>query len=704
MVLIHSLFGLIFLLSVYFLADYFIKNKKYLSLLYIYLIIYFEITFTSFFNLLNLNSLLALALLHIYFLYKRKYFEYFQFRVPKINYSSLFIFLICLPYIFLMDITGFNFDDVLTTYLPRIKQWIQAGSIFINLELFDYYNPILLYPQSAQLPLLIVEIFKLPVVSYFIFSIYTIDQILQTLKTFYKLDKNEYVIVKFGLYFSPIILILSTSGLNDLFYAYFLVLAFLNLIKYIEDSENHNLNISLLATCFSISVRYHGFFILFIIGLVLLQTKNISTWLRSAKYTIFYFSLFNIPNLFWLYSNRNFERFTSTFITQFGTSKSSNIEFGDNPVLELLLFNNPALLKRLINVYSSVIHTTVNYTFTDFPGVMFLEDSENIFSLYLYRFNVFFKSADVRTTGTLIFLITFLYLLSFVIDFFTKKPKSKNIKLLSLILKVNLVLAYVFLIYIFVREKNLIFALIINFVLLMAIFLHKNLSTHKEIPIKSRNLYILIFSVYFLLISLRDFNDTNLRYLFPVFILIFPLGVKNLNKFFSKELVKILFFSFSALGALQALAMSEMLLHNPYPKIQISNESSNKSLRGWYPLEYRDNVDKTIEITSHISKIKNNPNIVIAIEQKFPLDLLHSQNSYFANNLTNLNIDQLFFDGYNSKILITDQKNLNYDSETVSYIDSNEIYEITEIKNYIIVFFNNSSYFDCKQLYDCTYK
>ena len=704
MILIHNLFGLVFLLSVYFVADYLLKNNKYLSFLYIYLIIYFEITLVSLFNLLNVNVLFAFSFLHVYFLYKKKYFKSFLFRIPKITYSSLFIYVICLPYLLLMENTGFNFDDVLTTYLPRVNQWLQAGSIFVNLDLFDYYNPILLYPQTAQLPLLIIQIFKFPIVFYFIFSLYTIYQILQIFKVFYKLDKNEYVIVKFGLFFSPIILILSTSGLNDLFYAYFFVLAFSNLIKYIEDKENYNLNISLLATCFAISVRYHGFFILFVVGLVLLQTKNISIWLRSAKYTTFYFLLFNIPNLIWIYLNGSYERFTSTFITQFGTSKSTSIEFGNNPTLELLLFNNPALLKRLINVYSSIIHTTVNYTFTDFPGIMFLEDSENIFSLYLYRFNVFFKSADVRTTGTLIFIITFLYILSFVIDFFIKKPKSKIVKLLALILKVNLVLAYAFSNYIFVREKNLIFALILNFVLVLAIFFHKNLTTHKDISIKSRNLYVFIFFVYFLLISLRDFNDTNLRYLFPVFILIFPLGVKNFNKYFSKELVKVLFVSFSALGALQAIAMSEMLLQNPYPEIQISNESSNKSLRGWYPLEYRENVDKTIEVVSHISKFQNNPNIVIALEQKFPIDLLNSQNVYFKNNLTNLNIDQIFFDENNSKILITDQKDLDYDIETVSYIDSNEIYEITEIKNYIIVFFNNGSYFDCRQFYNCTYK
>ena len=68
MVLIHNLFGLVFLLSVYFVADYLLKNNKYLSFLYIYLIIYFEITFVSLFNLLNVNVLFALSFLHFYFL------------------------------------------------------------------------------------------------------------------------------------------------------------------------------------------------------------------------------------------------------------------------------------------------------------------------------------------------------------------------------------------------------------------------------------------------------------------------------------------------------------------------------------------------------------------------------------------------------------------------------------------------------------
>ena len=185
MVLIHNLFGLVFLLSVYFVAGYLLKNNKYLTFLYIYLIIYFEITFVSLFNLLNVNVLFALSFLHFYFLYKKKYFENFLFRIPKITYSSLLICVICLPYLLLMVNTGFNFDDVLTTYLPRVNQWLQAGSIFVNLSLFDYYNPILLYPQTAQLPLLIIQIFKLPIVFYFIFSIYTIYQILQIFKVFY---------------------------------------------------------------------------------------------------------------------------------------------------------------------------------------------------------------------------------------------------------------------------------------------------------------------------------------------------------------------------------------------------------------------------------------------------------------------------------------------------------------------------------------
>ena len=67
---------------------------------------------------------------------------------------------------------------------------------------------------------------------------------------------------------------------------------------------------------------------------------------------------------------------------------------------------------------------------------------------------------------------------------------------------------------------------------------------------------------------------------------------------------------------------------------------------------------KLLKITSDISKLKNNQNIVIAIEQKVSIALLYSQNSYFKNNLTNLNIDQLFFDENNSKILITDQEGL----------------------------------------------
>ena len=127
---------------------------------------------------------LLFLFLHFYFLYKKKYFKNFLFRKPKISYSSLLIYVICLPYLLLMEITGFNFDDVLTTYLPRVNQWIQAGSIFVNLDLFNYYNPILLYPQTAQLPLLIIQIFKLPIVFYFIFRFTRFTKYYRFLKYF----------------------------------------------------------------------------------------------------------------------------------------------------------------------------------------------------------------------------------------------------------------------------------------------------------------------------------------------------------------------------------------------------------------------------------------------------------------------------------------------------------------------------------------
>ena len=150
------------------------------------------------------------------------------------------------------------------------------------------------------------------------------------------------------------------------------------------------------------------------------------------------------------------------------------------------MFNNTALLDRLINIYSSIIYTTVNYTFTDFPGVIFFEKFENIFALYLYRFNVFFKSADVRTTGTLIFIITFLYLLSFVIDFFIKNhTKNKILNLLTIIFKVILVLSYAFSNYIFVREKKPNFCINHKYCSCNSIILHKHITTHKDIPTKS---------------------------------------------------------------------------------------------------------------------------------------------------------------------------------------------------------------------------
>jgi hypothetical protein len=373
--------GVLYLLIQYFFSKNLFKFKEnHLNLLKISIILFFEILILSVFKILNYQNLLFIALLKFaYTIYKRTSIKkiHFKYKFDFVNFSILIVYLF---YGYLSLLSGFTIDDVLSTYIPRVNQWIQNQSVFLKLDLYDYYSPILTYPIAGQLPLFIIKIFRLPDYFYLLISAYMTYQILLTIKKFLKLNEKEYKYAKFLLFLSPIILIISSSGLTDLYFSYFLINSFYYISSFSESRKTKYLFLSTVFAIFSINLRYHGLFILFIIGLIVLFSNKINFILKFSKYTFVNLLLFLFPNLLWQYLNNIFEYLKKNVDTQF----SSSYKYVQEIDLEIL--NNLGIFNNLIfNFYNSFSHTFVNYLFVDFPMLFIVKESQNSFILFLKK-------------------------------------------------------------------------------------------------------------------------------------------------------------------------------------------------------------------------------------------------------------------------------------------------------------------------------
>ena len=171
MTLFLQISGFVYLVVSYCFSITF--NKKippHFNLLIIYIALYIEFTILSIFKILNVYSLSIICVVKTFYLLKKR----FNFRsvIKPLSKIDLIIALVYVPVFTLTQLTGFNFDDTITTYLPRVQQWVQEESIFITLNLSEYYIPMLIYPQASQFPLLLIEIFKLPYLMFVVFSLF----------------------------------------------------------------------------------------------------------------------------------------------------------------------------------------------------------------------------------------------------------------------------------------------------------------------------------------------------------------------------------------------------------------------------------------------------------------------------------------------------------------------------------------------------
>ena len=213
---------------------------------------------------------------------------------------------------------------------------------------------------------------------------------------------------------------------------------------------------------------------------------------------------------------------------------------------------------------------------------------------------------------------------------------------------------------------------------------------------KNNSIYLIISFisiVYFFLISLRGFTDSNLRYLFPVFILIFPLGIKVLSHHLDKKIIMLSLIAFVTLSGIQSLLLSEMLLADNYPDVEFQQSYPEKSLRGWYPLEYRQNINQSILNFNKVTEELNSDSVILLLEQKFPIALIESENIHFRNLFIEERVDETLFKKNNVSILFTDQRNIKYDSKVISYVDSSFKNIKEQITTpYVLFYFNNNSF------------
>ncbi len=624
MIEIENLIGFFYLLSNYFLTRQIVKKYPKLKTLFVYVtLLYIQVLFLSAIfqlNIIAFGSITLLIFLYIFLIKENSIYQYFDSIKKNLNPLNILIILIYSIYGFFVSNSKFNFDDVLTTYIPRVDLWIKYQSIFIDAELEQYYNPILIYPPIGQFNLLLIEFFKFSPAINLLFSLFIIGSIFNLLNNFVELNQKESFLLKISIFLSPIIIILSTSGLSDLLYYYFFILSLISIFNYFELNESFYLAFAVTSSVIATSVRFHGVVLIFLIGLLLIyKSLNIRTVYIAAKSFIVSFIAFLGPFIIFLISRNKLELFLGSFNSQL--NQNIEVKFGDNEYLQIFLFENQTFLKYFLNIYNSVSHTVINFLFSDFPFILFIPElstSQNFpRSLdFLFRFQIFNQAVDVRTPGTFIFIFASIFL----------------------------IFSYFKIIKAFIQENKVSFS---------------NLGKSHEIVV----LIVYSFTLYFLIISLRDFSSANFRYLTPIFLIILPLSIKFLNISKLKNLYKFSII-FIFLMSLQPLMVSEMLWAKPYPDFVFENEIDS-SIRGWHSSNLEANINEIVLDTDMIAVEKNNPAIVFSLKSKFPIGILTNNKSAYIKHDQFEYVSKEFFEIFGTNILMTDKESLRFDTENI---------------------------------------
>ena len=676
--------GLTYVLIQYFFSKNIIKHQeKNLILLKISIAFYFDFLFLSIFNILNYKSLIIITLIKFIYLSLNKKFTLNFRNLNDVSIKSIFtitnifIFIAYFIYGYLFEKFGFTIDDLLVSYLTRVNQWIQNETMFLDLDLFPYYSTILTYPLGGVMPLLITKIFKLPVSIYFLISFFISIQIIETINRFYNLNQLEQKIVKFSILLSPVVLTLSSSGLTDLFFTYFLLNSFFYLTEFLDSHYKKYLFLTSLFAIFSINVRYHGIFILFIIGLFLLRKFELRNIFDFSRYALVNTFLFLIPNLIWQSKNKNLNFLLNNANRQF-FRESSYTQKIDTEILKSI-----ELSDFVLNFYNSFSHTLVNYLFADFPFIFLLKENNFPFVNFLVKFNVFYKFNQISTPGTIILIFTFFAIIFSIVELFKNSLKNKFYKNISKFL-VFLFFSSLF----FLFFENFYLATLITLLIISSLFFSKIYfrNDYRYIFEKKYLNLFLIFLIYFFLVSLRDFNDTNLRYLFPIFFLVFPLGVKFFSEVLSKAVFRNILYIFISITSIQPIFLNKIITTNIYPEFSLNSTNIHENYsRSWASCKF-DVIEKGFLAYNNLINFDKSYSSIISLNEKFPISIFNKNNIYFKTLEESDYITKDFFKSYNSNILIVDQDLVFYDNKFIELIDIRERVEIKDVSiNYFIL-------------------
>ncbi len=191
---------------------------------------------------------------------------------------------------------------------------------------------------------------------------------------------------------------------------------------------------------------------------------------------------------------------------------------------------------------------------------------------------------------------------------------------------------------------------------------------------KNVNNALFISVLYFLLISVRPYNDSNIRYTFPILLFYFGVLYFSTNMSFLKNLrIKTLLIILLNISIIQGMGLSTRLFETPIPNLEIENETKLSETRGFHFHGERRNIyDSTLKFINNL-----NPNIIFSMDSKYPLGLIQKFNEIEFVTFDNLPkcIDKMFFNRFNSNLLILDKKINICDNNDIIYIENGNFEE-----------------------------
>ena len=223
------------------------------------------------------------------------------------------------------------------------------------------------------------------------------------------------------------------------------------------------------------------------------------------------------------------------------------------------------------------------------------------------------------------------------------------------------------------------------------IFIFILLATFKlKFKDKNVNNALFISVVYFLLISIRPYNDSNIRYTFPILLFYFGILYFSLNiRFFDNLKIKTFLIILLNISIIQGMTLSTRLFETPLPDFELKNEKNLSETRGFHFHGERRNIyDNTLK---RINSLK--PNVVFSMNSKYPLGLIENFDEIKFVIFSNLPecIDKNFFDRFNfnsktnSNLLIVDNEVSICDNNDIIYIENDNFEEDFYPNNFYIL-------------------